>query len=115
MNSIHSKETTGKVAKRYAWIATIVYLILFPFLCMLALASFLVFDSPSISTGLGLIFIFGHWCVPLSIPISLYKAWSQHADGNYKKCRQYCLMPLYIFTVLTIFIIMVNTIRQALA
>ena len=37
---------------------------------VLAIASFLVFDSPSMSTWLGLSFIFGHWCVPLSIPIS---------------------------------------------
>ena len=114
MSPTNSIKNQCKAATRAAWIASIIYLCLFPILVMLAITSILIFDDPSLSRGLGLVIIFAYWCVPLSIPISLYKVWSQHAAGNYKKCRQYCLAPLYVFIALFVFDTMINTIRHAL-
>jgi hypothetical protein len=46
MNSLFAIEKDRKKTKRYAWTATIIYLVLFPLLCMIAIASIMVFDSP---------------------------------------------------------------------
>ena len=100
-----------KKAKRSAWLATIIYLVLFPFLFMLAGASILVFDSPSMPIPLGLSIIFVYFCVPLSIPISVYFVWSRYLRGDYQESRRFCLMPLYFFVALLIYEAFADVIR----
>lgn len=89
-------ESERKKTKRWAWIMTIAYLILFPFLLMLAFASFMVFDRPntSIPFGLGLIFIY--FLMPLSIPCTLYLVWSRYVQRDYKQSRRYYWIPVYV-------------------
>jgi len=88
-------EKERKQAKKCALAASIVYLTLFPFLCMLAIASIMVFDSPSMSMFLGLSTIIIYFSLPVSIPFALYLIWSRYVMSNYKKSRQFCFIPLY--------------------
>jgi len=96
MNTPYCIEKDSKKTKRCAWTATIIYLLLFPFLFMFAAASVLVFDSPSMTVPIGLSIIFMYFCVPLSIPVTLYLVWSRFSHSDFKKSRQFCLMPLYV-------------------
>lgn len=76
--------------------ATTIYLLLLPFLFMFAVASILIFDSPSMTVPIGLSIIFMYFCVPLSIPFTLYLVWSRYSQNHYKKSRQFCLIPLCV-------------------
>ncbi len=87
-------EKDQKKTKRCAWIATIIYLLLLPFLFMMAVASIMVFDCPDMAVPIGLSIIFMYFCVPLSIPFTLYLIWSRYSRNDYKKSRQFCLIPL---------------------
>lgn len=96
MNIAFEVEGSRKKTKSCIRAATIMYLILFPFLFMFAIATVMVFDSPSMTVPFGLSIIFLFFCVPLSIPFTIYLVWSRYAQGKYKKSRQFCLLPLYI-------------------
>ncbi len=96
MNVSIDIEDDRKKTKRYAWITTIIYLVLFPFLFMFATTSIMIFDSPSMSVLFGLSIIFLCFCVPLSIPFTFYFIWSRYSQGEYRKSRRFCLLPLYI-------------------
>lgn len=102
-------EEDRKKTKRYAGLATVVYLVLFPFICMFAVTSIMVFDSPSISVPFGLSIIFLCFCVPLSIPLTFYFAWSRYSQGKYKKSRQFCLLPLYTAVIVFVYNALLDT------
>jgi hypothetical protein len=104
-------ESDRKKAKRSAWAATIIYFLLFPFLFMFAAASVMIFDSPSMPVPLGLSIIFLYFCMPLSIPFTFYFIWSRYSRGEYKKSRQFCLIPLYILIGTFIYDVLTDTIR----
>jgi hypothetical protein len=89
-------EKERRSTKTCAWTATIIYLVLFPFLFMFAAASTMIFDNPDMPVSFGLSIIFLCFCVPLSIPFALCLAWSRYSQGIYKKSRRFCLIPLYI-------------------
>jgi Mn2+/Fe2+ NRAMP family transporter len=88
-------EEERKKTKKCAWAATIIYLVLFPFLFMFAAACIMIFDNPDMSTLFGLSIIFLCFCIPLSIPFTLYLVWSRYLKGAYKKSRRFGLIPLY--------------------
>lgn len=94
-----------------AWIATIIYLLLFPFLVMFAGASTMVFDSPSMTITYGLSIIFLSLCIPLSIPITLYFVWSRYSQDKYKISRLFCLIPFCIAVVTFFCFILEDIIR----
>lgn len=81
-----------KKAKKFAWAVTIAYLVLLPFLGMLAVASIMVFDSPSMTVPVGLSIIIMYFCMPLSVPVTIYFVWSRYLQGNYRKSWQCCLI-----------------------
>ena len=112
VDTISLAEKERKKTKKYAWLATVIYLLLFPFLLMLAGASILVFDSPSMPIPLGLSIIFVYFCVPFSIPVAVYLVWSRYSRGVYKESRQFCLMPLYFFVALFIYDTLAGVIRH---
>ena len=97
---LHDKER--KKTKRYAWVATIVYIVLFPFLVMLAAASGMVSDSPSITFQVVLSVVILYFCIPLSIPVALYLVWSRFLRGHYRNSRYYCFIPLYVFGIVQV-------------
>ncbi len=99
MNISIDIEDDRKKAKRSAWIATVIYIVLFPFIFMFAATSIMIFDCPSMSVSVGLSIIFLCFCVPLSIPFTFYFVWYRYSQGEYKKSRQFCLLPLYIATI----------------
>jgi hypothetical protein len=96
MNAPVSNGIARKKTKKCALAATITYLILFPFLLMLAVASFMVFDSPNITVPFGLSIILMYFLMPLSIPFTFYLVWSRYSRGDYKKSRRFCLLPIYV-------------------
>ncbi len=93
---INASSSERKKTKRRAWITTIAYLILFPFLLMLASASVMVFHRPNTSIAFGLGLIFMYFLMPLSIPCALYLMWSRYLQGDYKQSRRYYWIPLYV-------------------
>ena len=109
MNVSIDVEDDRKKTKRYAWIATIIYLVLLPFLFMFAATSIMIFDSPSMSVFFGLSIIFLCFCVPLSIPFTFYFVWSRYSQGKYKESRQFCLLPLYIAMIAFAYNALVDT------
>lgn len=88
--------TEKKKTKRWAWVTTIIYLILFPFLLMLAFASVMVFDRPNTPIAFGLGLIFMYFLMPLSIPYTLYLVWSRYLQGHYKQSRCYYWISMYV-------------------
>lgn len=105
-------EEDRKKTKKYAWTATIIYCLLFPFLFMFAVASAMIFDDPSMPTPLGLSVIFFCFCIPLSIPFTFYFVWSRYSQGEYKKSRQFCLIPFYILIGAFLYHVLTATIRS---
>jgi hypothetical protein len=85
-----------KRSKKYAWIATIIYLLLFPILIGLAGASFMVFDSSSMTIIGGL---------------SLYLVWSRYTQGKYRQSRVFCLIPLVILIMTAIYDSLISAIH----
>lgn len=108
---MNTSSSERKKTKRWAWITTIVYLILFPFLLMLAFASVMVFDRPNtpIAFGLGLIFIY--FLMPLSIPCTLYFVWSRYVQGDYKQSQRYYWMPVYVIGAVLISFALMDSIE----
>ena len=95
-NMMNASSSERRKAKRRAWITTIAYLILFPFLLMLAFASVMVFDRPNTSIAFGLGLIFMYFLMPLSMPCALYLMWSRYVQGDYKQSRRYYWIPIYV-------------------
>jgi hypothetical protein len=91
-----------KKTKRLAWITTVAYLILFPFLLMLAFASVMVFDRPNTSILFGLVLIVMYFLMLLSIPSTFYLVWSRYMQGDYKQSRSFCWIPLYVIGAILI-------------
>jgi hypothetical protein len=96
MNISSSEGSERKKTKTWGWITTIAYLILFPFLLMLAFASVMVFDRPNTPIAFGLGLIFMYFLMPFSIPCTFYLVWSRYAQGEYKQSRRYYWIPLYV-------------------
>jgi len=111
MNTSLAEESERKKTKRWAWITTAAYLILFPFLLMLAFASFMVFDRPntSILFGFGLIFIY--FLMPLSIPCTFYLVWSRYAQANYTQSRRFCWIPIWVIGAVLISFSMMDVVE----
>ena len=102
-----TNEDERKKTKNCLRIATIVYLLLFPFLFVFAVASIMVFDSPSISIPIGLLNIFIYFWMPLSIPLALYLMWSRYLRSDYKTSRQYGWLPIYVIGgIISLFAVM---------
>lgn len=95
-------------AKRCIIFFTIMYLLFFPFLFYVAMFSPMVFDNPDITPIMGMFFIFSIFCIPLSIPASLYFMWSFFSRAQYQRARFFCAIPLFIFA----FVLVVNTVFQ---
>jgi hypothetical protein len=108
-----TKRTGKEQTKTYAWIAILVYSALFPIMLMFAVTNILIFDSPSMPVLLGLSIIFLYFCVPQSIPITFYFIWSQYAQENYKKSRQFCLLHVSFAIVAIIYDSLTNVIHLA--
>jgi hypothetical protein len=86
--------------KRVKWvvvICTIIYVILFPFFFYMALLSTMVFDNPHMTVPLGSLIILVTFCIPLSMPISIYLMWSKYCRLQYKKAGFFCILPLLTF------------------
>ena len=96
MNTVISNSPERKKTKRFAWIITVIYLILFPFLFMLAVASVMVFDRPNTFIPFGLALICMYFLIPLSIPLTFYLVWSRYSKGDFKKSLQFCWIPVYV-------------------
>ena len=89
-----------KMAKWAAISSTVLYLILFPFVCYLVLISVLFdihHDKILFLKLLGMIF---QLLIPLSIPVSIYFIWSRYFLEQYKKTYFFCCLPL--MTVLVV-------------
>ena len=109
---MNTSSSERKKTKRWAWITTIAYLILFPFLLMLAFASVMVFDRPNTPIAFGLGLIFMYFLMPLSIPCTFYLVWSRYVRGDYKQSQCYYWIPLYVIGAVLISFALMDTIED---
>ena len=84
----------------WATLWTVVYLVLFPFACAVALFSPMVFCDCRVFMPFGLIMICFVFLIPISIPVSIYLIWSSYERAQYKKTYSACFVP--IFTCITV-------------
>lgn len=101
---IYPNKCTRKTAKFYAIAWTIIYLVLFPFFAYIALLSGMLLENPKTTVPVGLSMMLVMFCIPLSMPISIYLMWTNFSRHNYNKTLFYGLLPLFIFALATLLV-----------
>ena len=100
-----------KMLKWGLGICTAVYVLAFPFLSGMAfVCSMLAFERPTetpFTTGVILVVMS---CVPLSIPVSIYLAWSKYFRNRLDKALVFAGFPVYVF----IFMLLICSLLDAL-
>lgn len=94
------KEKDRKVTKRCAWFATIIYILIFPFVMRLLAFALLIMPSAGVDIRgilIGLPMILTCLSIPLSIPLALYLIWSRYFRSNYLWSREFCFLPIRCF------------------
>lgn len=91
-----SESTSSKKCKQELILCTVIYVLLFPFLLYMALLSSMVSDSPRITPFFVGVIMFIVFCIPLSIPISIYFMWSRYFREQYGKARLFSYIPFYM-------------------
>lgn len=81
--------------KIFAWIATVLYILIFLPTLQFAAITGMVADSPTVSPAVVAAIVFFSFCVPLSMPVSIYFVWSRYSRKKYKASRRFCFVPLY--------------------
>jgi hypothetical protein len=88
-----------KMLKWGLGICTAVYILAFPLLLSMAfVCSMLAFERPT-ETPLTIGVMS---CVPLSIPVSIYLAWSRYFRNRLNKALVFAGFPVYVFIVMLI-------------
>jgi hypothetical protein len=90
-----------KMAKLAAISSTVVYLVLFPFVCYFALVFVLMTINDDKTHFFKWMNGFFKLLIPLSIPISIYFIWSRYLLEQYKKTYFFCVLPLITFLVVS--------------
>lgn len=103
-----------KSAKWFIICVTAIYGLAFPILFMMALFSFMIFDSPQMTALIGYTVILLIFCVPFSIPLALYRMWYYYSQREYKRMYLYTLFPaaVYLFVLIPISILLEIGFRQ---
>lgn len=91
-----SEPTSSKKCKRGLILCTVIYVLLFPFLLYMGLLSSMVSDSPRITPFFVGVIMFIVFCMPLSIPVSIYLMWSRYFRKQYDEARLFSRMPVYV-------------------
>jgi threonine/homoserine/homoserine lactone efflux protein len=97
-----SEPTSSKKCKRGLIFCTVIYALLFPFLLYMGLLSSMVSDSPRITPFFVGVIMFIVFCIPLSIPISIYLMWSRYFRKQYDKARLFSGIPVYVMAIVFI-------------
>jgi len=80
--------------KRGSIFFTALYSILFiPFIGYAFLSPF-VFHSPRTTVIRDFAFVFLAWLLPLSIPVSIFRMWSNYNQGRYHRIRIFWALPI---------------------
>ncbi len=103
MGITDSVEKDRKSAKICGWIATMIYIPLFPILLMITAAIILIFDNLSRDFPLGLSIIFLYLAAAISVPVTFYRIWSCYLRGEYQKSRCSCLIPIVAILIASIY------------
>jgi len=93
---LESEPRVSKKCKRGLILCTIIDVLLFPFLLYMGLLSSMVSDSPRITPFFVGVIMFIVFCMPLSIPVSIYLMWSHYFRKQYDKARLFSRMPVYV-------------------
>lgn len=111
---VESEPTVSKKCKRGLILCTIIYVLLFPFLFYMGLLSSMVSDSPRITPFFVGVIMFIVFCMPLSIPVSIYLMWSRYFRKQYDKARLFSRMPVYVTVGVFILLGIVPYLYQAI-
>lgn len=114
--SPESRLTSSKKCKWELILCTIIYVILFPFLLYMGLLSSMVSDGPRITPFFVGVIMFIVFCIPLSIPVSIYLMWSRYSREQYEKARLFAWIPVHVigvvFILLNVLPYLYDAIRQ---
>jgi threonine/homoserine/homoserine lactone efflux protein len=111
---VESEPTVSKKCKRGLILCTIIYVLLFPFLLYMGLLSSMVSDSPRITPFFVGVIMFIVFCIPLSIPVSIYLMWSRYFRKQYDKVHLFSRMPVYVMAGVFILLGIVPYLYQAI-
>lgn len=91
-----------KKTKYFAVLLTLIYVLLFPVAIYVALLSPMIFDKPSMTTPVGLIFMFLMGCIPLSMIISIWFMWAKSFQERCRSMWFFSLLPLFTFGIVVV-------------
>jgi hypothetical protein len=86
-------------AKYYAIFLTLFYTLLFPIFLWMSIFSLEFIGSGKRPMSIGLMMVFTVFCIPLSMPASIYFAWSNFRRQKYKMTLWCGSLPAYLFIV----------------
>lgn len=92
-------EKEQRKTKWCVWLATILYLFLFPVLCWIVYPAVMVLQ-PGTFVWQAYAFVFLAFLIPLSIIPGLFLIWSRYRRGQYRKTRWMCLFPIGMMVIL---------------
>ncbi|MBS0629783.1 MAG: hypothetical protein JSS30_06120 [Verrucomicrobia bacterium] len=91
------EEIERKRTKIIAWVATVAHILASPFFLLLSYLTIFFGDDPSIPSGILLLVTLLYFCIPLSVPITLYLIWSRYKRKKFKAARWHCFDTLWVF------------------
>lgn len=92
-------EKERKKTQWVVWLATILYVLLFPALCVIVYPSVMVLE-PGVFFWKAYLFVMLAFLIPLSIIPGLFLIWSRFRRGQYRKTRWLCLFPFIVMVVI---------------
>jgi len=93
---IENVQDLQRKVKKGSIFFTALYSILFiPFIGYAFLSPF-VFHSPRTTVVRDFVFVFLAWLLPLSIPFSIFRMWSNYNQGRYHHIRVFWALPILV-------------------
>jgi hypothetical protein len=84
-------------------ICTTIYVLAFPFLLDMAfVCSLLAFERPTETPFTIGVIVVVMSCVPLSVPVGIYLAWSRYFRNRLNKALIFAGLPVYMFIVMVL-------------
>lgn len=91
-----------KMAKWFILSMTIIYAVIYPFVFFGALFTSVYFLRPDMSSLSILSIILPVFCIPISIPVSIFKMWFKYLARDYKRMSLFTFLPILTSIVVLI-------------
>ena len=92
-----------KRAKRFVIVWTCLVGFSFPYVFTMALWSVFIFQNPKTTVYIGIPIVFAFLCIPLSMPVSIWRMWSHYLRKGYSDVYWPCLLPFLVTVCALVF------------